>query len=243
MINFIIEDINLKETIEKIMMNYNLEYKINKYNDKKKKALNSIYILNYDTTNKAEISKLLNIRINEDDWSSIIILISDNSNIKYRLVDNKLLILDVIDKNKDIYNQLIENIKISLKILTETSNSICYTYKGILYNIPQKDIVYIESDSKNKRSVIKTETNEYYIPLTLPKIEKILNENFVKCSRSYIININKMREYNTKDNIITLNGNLKIYEISRQKKKEIINLIRKTKLLNLSNFVVKEQKQ
>ena len=242
MINFIIEDINLKETIEKIMMNYNLEYKINKYNDQKTKELNRIYILNYDTTNKAEINKLLNIRINEDDWSSIIILISDNSNIKYRLVDNKLLILDVIDKNKDIYNQLIENIKISLKILTETSNSICYTYKGILYNIPQKDIVYIESDSKNKRSVIKTETSEYYIPLTLSKIEKILNENFIKCSRSYIININKMREYNIKDNIITLNGNLKIYEISRQKKKEIINLMRKAKLLNLSNFVVKEQK-
>lgn len=242
MINFIIEDINLKEIIEKIMMNYNLEYKINKYNDQKTKELNSIYILNYDTTNKAEINKLLNIRINEDDWSSIIILISDNSNIKYRLVDNKLLILDVIDKNKDIYNQLIENIKISLKILTETSNSICYTYKGILYNIPQKDIVYIESDSKNKRSVIKTETSEYYIPLTLPKIEKILNENFIKCSRSYIININKMREYNIKDNIITLNGNLKIYEISRQKKKEIINKMRKAKLLNLSNFVVKEQK-
>lgn len=242
MINFIIEDINLKETIEKIMMNYNLEYKINKYNDQKTKELNSIYILNYDTTNKAEINKLLNIRINEDDWSSIIILISDNSNIKYRLVDNKLLILDVIDKNKDIYNQLIENIKISLKILTETSNSICYTYKGILYNIPQKDIVYIESDSKNKRSVIKTETSEYYIPLTLLKIEKILNENFIKCSRSYIININKMREYNIKDNIITLNGNLKIYEISRQKKKEIINIMRKAKLLNLSNFVVKEQK-
>lgn len=242
MINFIIEDINLKEIIEKIMMNYNLEYKINKYNDQKTKELNSIYILNYDTTNKAEINKLLNIRINEDDWSSIIILISDNSNIKYRLVDNKLLILDVIDKNKDIYNQLIENIKISLKILTETSNSICYTYKGILYNIPQKDIVYIESDSKNKRSVIKTETSEYYIPLTLPKIEKILNENFIKCSRSYIININKMREYNIKNNIITLNGNLKIYEISRQKKKEIINKMRKAKLLNLSNFVVKEQK-
>lgn len=96
--------------------------------------------------------------------------------------------------------------------------------------------------TKNKRSVIKTETSEYYIPLTLPKIEKILNENFIKCSRSYIININKMREYNTKDNIITLNGNLKIYEISRQKKKEIINLMRKAKLLNLSNFVVKEQK-
>lgn len=242
MINFIIEDINLKETIEKIMMNYNLEYKINKYNDQKTKELNRIYILNYDTTNKAEINKLLNIRINEDDWSSIIILISDNSNIKYRLVDNKLLILDVIDKNKDIYNQLIENIKISLKILTETSNSICYTYKGILYNIPQKDIVYIESDSKNKRSVIKTETSEYYIPLTLSKIEKILDENFIKCSRSYIININKMREYNIKDNIIILNGNLKIYEISRQKKKEIINIMRKAKLLNLSNFVVKEQK-
>ena len=63
MINFIIEDINLKKTIEKIMMNYNLEYKIKKYNDQKTKELNSIYILNYDTTNKAEINKLLNIRI------------------------------------------------------------------------------------------------------------------------------------------------------------------------------------
>ncbi len=242
MINFIIENKNLEELIEKIMMNYNLEYKVNYYKDIKNKEQNSIYILNYDTTSKTEINKLLNIRIKEDDWSSIIILISDNSNIKYRLVDNKLLILDVIDKNKNMYNQLTENIKISLKILTDTPNSICYTYKGIIYNISQKDIVYIESDSKNKRSIIKTETNKYYIPLTLPKIEKILNKNFIKCSRSYIININKMREYDTKDNIITLSGDLKIFEISRQKKKEIINLTRKIKLLNLSNFVVKEQK-
>lgn len=242
MINFIIEDKNLEEIIEKIMMNYSLEYKVNNYKDVKNKEQNSIYILNYDTTNKTEINKLINIRIKEDDWSSIIILISDNSNIKYRLIDNKLLILDVIDKNKDIYNQLIENIKISLKILTETPNTICYTYKGTIYNIPEKDIVYIESDSENKRCIIKTEKKEYYIPLTLPKIEKILNNNFIKCSRSYIININKMREYDTKDNIMILSGDLKIYEISRQKKKEIINLARKIKLLNLSNFVDKEQK-
>ena len=55
----------------------------------------------------------------------------------------------------------------------------------------------------------------------------------------YLVSINNSGA--TKTQNITIDA-LKIYEISRQKKKEIINLMRKAKLLNLSNFVVKEQK-
>ena len=97
MINFIIEDNDLKKIINKIMMNYNYKYNIQNYS--KEINTTNIYILDYDPNRILNLSKLKNIRYNLNDWSSIIILVTKNNKIKNDLFNKKYLILDIININ------------------------------------------------------------------------------------------------------------------------------------------------
>ena len=114
MINFIIEDNDLKQIINKIMMNYNYKYNIQNYS--KKIDTTNVYILNYDPNKILNLSKLKNIRYNLNDWSSIIILITKNNKIRNDLYNKKYLILDIININnlekklKDDINLIINHI-------------------------------------------------------------------------------------------------------------------------------------
>ena len=80
MINFIIEDNDLKKIINKIMMNYNYKYNIQNYS--KEINTTNIYILDYDPNRILNLSKLKNIRYNLNDWSSIIILVTKKQMIQ-----------------------------------------------------------------------------------------------------------------------------------------------------------------
>ena len=63
--------------------------------------------------------------------------------------------------------------------------------------------------------------------MNLSSIISKLDDRFIKSSKSYIINIEQVLGYNTKENIITFSNKKQIYEVSRNKKKEIINKLRK----------------
>ena len=133
---------------------------------------------------------------------------------------------DIISTKKDFKERLKEDILISIKNLDKKNNILKFTYKGSIYNIPYQDILFIENDSENKRCLIKTNNNDYYIPLTLSKLIDNLDNRFIKCSRSYIINLEKVRTYNIKNNIIYFDNEISICEVSREKKKEIIAYLR-----------------
>ena len=64
------------------------------------------------------------------------------------------------------------------------------------------------------------------MPESISKILNQLDKNFIKCSRSYIINLKKVRYFSIKNNIIYFNKEIKVYEVSRNKKKELINFLR-----------------
>lgn len=226
MINFIIEEEKLKEVIDNYMMNYNYTYDIKIYDSYKENNYFNIYILNYDSKNILDINKIKRIRYKLDDWSSIIILLIKNDKDKYSLFDKRFMILDIISTEKDFKERLKEDILISIKNLDKKNNILKFTYKGSIYNIPFQDILFIENDSENKRCLIKTNNNNYYIPLTLSKLIDNLDNRFIKCSRSYIINLEKVRIYNTKNNIIYFDDEISICEVSREKKKEIIAYLR-----------------
>ena len=102
-----------------------------------------------------------------------------------------------------------------------------YTYKKVLYSIDFSKILYIEKEQDNKRCIIKTEEKEYNIQGNLNQIEKLLDKRFLKCSRSYIINIEQVESYNAKKNLITFQNGIELYAISRNKKKEFLNTFRK----------------
>lgn len=225
MIEFVIlgQDKNLysriKIIIEKELMNYDYNYIIS---EKESSNKYKIYIVEY-INNKKTLEK---IRYDNNDWSSMIIILSDDTKIPY-VEKLKLMPIDIIDKkNKQLDDLLLRSIRIGLRNYDTRPKTIKYKYKTTYYNIDLKDIMYIEKEKDNKRVIIKTKEKEYLYPSTLTKIEKLLDNRFIKCSRSYIINREQMQQYNTKDNIIIMKSGEQVNEISRNKKKDIINYLR-----------------
>ena len=238
MIEFIIYD-NTKENytiieneIDKEMMNYDIEYKTKKFSSideiKKNKTTDTfqIYILNQSDISKTGLEVAKYIRESKDDWKSIIIFISKTSDYKLNVLTKTLYILDYILIN-DIHIKLKELIKISMKIYDSRPKELKYKYKNNSYNISFKDIVYIEKEKDNKRCLIYTRKNSYIIPKSLSSISNELDDRFLKCSRTHIINTEEVLRYNIKDNIITFKNKKQIYGISRDIKKKLINYLRK----------------
>ena len=240
MIEFIIYDKTkenyniIEKEIDKEMMNYDIEYKYKKISSSKEIINNKnndndkfkIYILNQSniTGTGLEIAKY--VREIADDWKSIIIFISKTDDYKVNILTKGLYILDYI-LNSEIKEKLQKLIKISLKVYDSRPKEIKFKYKNNSYNISYKDIVYIEKEKDSKRCIIYTTKNKYYLQSNLNDVLKELDDRFIKCSRTYIINLEEVLFYNIKDNIITFKNKKQIYEISRDKKKDVLHKLRK----------------
>ena len=121
----------IKDTIYNVMINYDIEYNIKVFNNIKEiidyKTSNfKVYILN---DNLKEVSGLeITKHIRKNDWQSIIILESIYKELKYKIIDEKLYILDVIIKDDKYKDNLQNNIKICIDIYDNTPNTLKYTY-------------------------------------------------------------------------------------------------------------------
>lgn len=238
MIDFIILEDELiyvhkyKNIIDKVMMNYDINYNLNiydSYNTKINKFIKNeefkVYIMSYDNT-KNTLEMIKYIREILDDWESLIIIIYKDKKDKTKLLKESLFIVDYINKNKNITPKLTRSIQICLKNYDKRPNSLKYNYKNVIYNIEFNKILYIEKEQDNKRCIIKTINNNYYIPGTIKQIYKILDKRFIKSSRSCIINLEQISTYDIKNNIITFKNNIELNSISRDNKKDIINYLR-----------------
>lgn len=240
MLEFIIYEKNkeylkkCKNIIEQIMMSLDLSYTItviNTYQSNWKEILKSdkfkICILNIETRKDSGLDISKYIRYSQNDWQSMIINTSSRDDYRYELTDYRLMPVDYVLKNESFNKKLSEALKISLKNYDSRPNTLKYSYKGILYNIALSKIIYIEKEPESKRCIIKTETREFYSSGNLRQFEDKLDKRFIKCNRSFIINIEQVEQYNIKDNIITFKSQETLSTISREKKKEIINYLRR----------------
>ncbi len=222
MIDFYIINNNkiIEEIINKVMMKYDYIYNI-KYNNIEEIDTYKIYIIN-DNQNKYKLLNLLKrIRYKNNDWKSMIIILSNNSNKIINYIKD-YMIIQIAENN----NQLEQGIIKSINNFDQHPKTLKYKYKNTYYNIDLKNIVYIEKEKDNKRCIIHTQYNNYYIQGTLSNIINKLDNRFKKCSRSYILNLEQVNSYDKKNNIIKMNNNDIITEISRNKKKEIYNYFR-----------------
>lgn len=222
-----------QEIAEKVLMNYDIEYKFNVfggYNDNWKKIVKKsnfkIYILDLKTKEGSGLDAARYIREEIDDWQSMIIIITAYPEFKYEALSKRLMLVDFVNKFDDFEQRLTQAIQISLKNFDKRPNSLKYTYKKIVYNIEFSKIIYIEKEQDNKRCIIKTTEKDYYIQGNLSQIEKLLDKRFFKCNRSYIINLEQVLSYNKKSNILHFKNGLELYAVSRNHKKEIINYVR-----------------
>jgi two-component system LytT family response regulator len=90
-----------------------------------------------------------------------------------------------LDKVKKYQNST--NIEKPKKLITKLGNS--------MYIVDPNDIYYIKADLKD--SIIKTDKNYSYINKPISQIESQLGNNFFRVHRSFLVNLDKIKELTT----------------------------------------------
>ena len=162
-------------------------------------------------------------RIRESgDYDSQIIFMTDE--IKSNVIHNvsNLLILDFISKTDGVFDNLYNALKIAMEISGMNSMKMCFSYENEYYQIPYKEILYIEKNLNDNSSLIVTTNNKYVVRKSIVKLEKELcnKNNFFKTHRSCIVNMNNIIHVDFNEGVINfLEQETKL--LARSKKKEL----------------------
>lgn len=109
------------------------------------------------------------------------------------------------------------------KILQKfTTKKITISTDGKLIFLEPHEIAFIESDG-NYSSIYLSEGKKIVLTKKLKEVNELLpNEHFFRVHNSFIININKIKEFYKTDGYVVLDGNHKI-PVSRQRKSEFLD--------------------
>lgn len=215
----------LSNSIIKVMMSYNFEYKINKftqYNKEVEEIISNkdelkIYILDIELP---EISGLeIASMIREDDLESIVIFVTAHLEFKNDIFYSRLLALDYIAKDRYWEERFEKTISYTIKKLNK-KRVLMFEYNYNSYRIPYDSIVYIEKVSDNRKCLIHTEDNSCFeIGMTISDLLKELGPNFYRTHKSCIVNLDKVKKINYSENIITFTNGVSEYLLSNRNKK------------------------
>ena len=239
MINFIICDDNKdflkneKSIVDKFMMNFDIEYKCSmflEYNDSFIKVVEEdsgfkVYLLDIQTKNGSGLDAARMIREEYDDWVSVIIIITAFNEFKYEALGNRLYLLDFINKLNDYSDKLKEDLERAIKHYNKRNKSLKYEYNHILKQIEFRHIIYVEKEPDSKRCRISTTYGEQIINKNLNETFKLLDERFIKTSRSMVVNIDYIAEYDFSENVIKFKNGEHTYQISRGMKRELKRIV------------------
>lgn len=232
MLEFIICDDNklitekVKNTIADIMMKNKLVYKtliFHDYDNKFIKLINSrecmrIYILDIETPSRSGIDVARIIR--EKDMQSIIIFLTGHDELGPTILKKELWFLSFINKFDDSDNRLQNSIKKALQLLN-VQTKLHFEEKGVIYNISLNDILYITRDSIDRKSIIKTEHNEYRTYKTLLELQNLLDTRFIQTHRACIVNVDRVNSINRIKKEIMFDNGITIDLLSDKYKKEL----------------------
>lgn len=211
-LNYIICEDNphFLKKIEDIVNNYNLKRNVNAkvhsfldydkdfFEVMNENLTNKIYILDVEMPSYSGIDIARKIR--NFDHSSIIILISTHSDLAVNVAFDLLHILTFIPKLNDCFYHLQIALEKSHEIIGEESN-FKVKMKDTIYYINYKDILYITYDSLKHKSVVVTDSKNYYISMSLKDCFSKLNYQFRYSHRSCIVNMGRVKA-NKVDKII-----------------------------------------
>lgn len=231
-LNFIICDDNkhivedIVHIINKVMIPIETEYKTNSfylYDKNFNKIISDhntkkIYILDIEVDNVSGLDIAKKIR--EKDWDSIIIILTAHYELAQEAFKKRLMLLDFISKFDDYKINLEEVIQLGLNALGSKAQLV-FTSSKKLNRIDQNDILYITKAPNGRDTLIKVSNEEYQTAISLAKIEKSLNSNFIKTHRACIVNKANVSNVDFKNNIIVFKTGQSINLISDKYKKEV----------------------
>lgn len=234
MINFIIYEDNkvwqehYKKAILKVIEDKKEKYNIliiDKYTNEVKRKIKSligknIFLLNMEVPGKSGLDLAKEIR-NTGDWTSQMILITSKKHWIEKCLTSKVLMLDFINKNKNMESKLKETLIIALQIHS-CNKSFSFTYNNDFYQIPYDAILYFEKNLNNNYTSIVTKNNIYKIKESIKSLESefIFSPTFFKTHQSCIVNLKNIEKVDFSKNIIYF-SNRSIDLLSRNNKKEL----------------------
>lgn len=223
----------IKGEIDKFMMNYDVDYKkyeCESYEEDfetlaRKEMGFKVYFFDIKTKNGSGLDAARFIREELDDWNSIIIIVTAFAEYRYEALSNRLYLLDFISKFDNCKTKLKETLKIIYKQYNSREKCLTYEYNYTLYKIGLKNIIFIEKEQDSKRCIVHTTYGTFKAPFTLNAISKQLDKRFLKVHKSLILNTDKIRSYDIKENEILFDNGMSTNLISRSGKKELINYV------------------
>lgn len=213
--------------INRVMMPYNFEYKINKFTTYskevgeiiRKKYEQKVYILDIELGDVSGLEIASEIR--EKDLDSIIIFVTAHNECKNDIFYSRLLAIDYISKDRFWQDRFESTLVHTIKAVNRR-RVLAFDFNHNSYRVPFDDILYIEKVQDNPKCIIYVENGtKYEINSTITKLINILGPNFFQSHKSCIINIDKIKKINYADNTITFINNECVYLLSNRKKKEL----------------------
>ncbi len=233
MINFIIcDDVKqYREMVEHIVISYmmknKLEYKTHVFKDYDSEFMKivesklpfKVYILDIETPSKSGIDIARIIR--NHDVDSVLIFLTGHQELGHVVMKNDFLFLSYINKFDDCENRLIKSLDKALKMF-KIKNVIRFKDNGIVYTIPQEDILYITRDSVDRKCIIVTDYNEFKVGKNLSELEKMVNDNFIKTHRACLMNTKRIMSFSRSQKEVVFDNGMKSDLISTRFDKELI---------------------
>ena len=180
-----------------------------------------IYILDIELANKVSgitIAKL----IREVDWESEIIFITNHDKMFESTHRSIYEVFDFIEKFHDFDKRFKKDIREILKRNFD-NKMFKYNANNIELNIYYRNILYIYRDKDERKLVIVTPNNNYKVSVAIKEIPQYLDDRFVQCHRSCIVNKNRVEEKNYKKGYFVLDTGDKVFLLSKMNKKLMEN--------------------
>ena len=162
------------------------DYNIDFYEIMCKQLDNKVYILDIETPNGNGIDMARKIR-NKDLNSFLIFISAYTAKYVNQVVSSDTMFIGYISKRKNYHEELLKKLKKIFKLGFQ-NNVIRFKDQGIIYTFDMRNIIYIEADSRRRRSIIHTSDGAIEVRLTLKKLKQILDYRFEYSHRSCIIN-------------------------------------------------------
>lgn len=179
-----------------------------------------VYILDIELGMNASgisIAKL----IRDVDWESEIIFITNHDKMFESAHRTVYEVFDFIEKFHDFDNRFKKDIKDILKRNFDNKMFIYRGCNGVELSLYYKSILYIYRETEDRKLVIVTNNNKYMLNLGVKDILTYLDDRFVQCHRSCIVNKNRICEKNYKEGYFVLDNGEKVYMLSKMNKKEL----------------------
>ena len=219
--------------IDKLFIKNNIEYKIHEFSGYNKELSNfinndmssKIYLLDIEMKNSVSGIDIAR-KIRKNDWDSIIIMITSHSDLGYEALKAQIMLLDFISK----FDQCEKNVEKILKkavAKVDSKKVIQFQNGGVSHRLYLEDILYVTKDTVDRKCIIKTTYNEFAVTKTMNEMIEELGPSFYLSHRSCLVNLEKIKTINWKDNIIYFNNGESIDLLARDKKKglkEYVNM-------------------